>query len=579
MSTATATRPIEETAEGGVYMGITAPAPEAAPAPAGRDERGPSGPQPLVVPGVPAAVSAVELATIAGSTAAWAGGVPGLVTAGAVAGATAVAAGVRRARARRASRSGGIGGRTVAGTGGGRSRGGLRSGGGGLASRVRSALAGRRAGAAGRGTGTGRAGASAGQRATPGGRAAAAFAQRAGRGAAATTRTVPPGGRASTGRPATGTAAANRARGPLSRLLGKGGPGGRAAGGRGLFGRQSGPTSGGGLGSRRNGSGSGNGGTSRGGRPRGGSTPTSRDGRWSSNGATDRLRDQARQRKALRDNAKRAYWAAQRARRDNGWMVREVIATAPTARAARSATYRIVYGRAKVAGPPSAPAPIRALHAGGWAAGAWAAAAGYAAWSRHWQAQQLLALGATVPHRGYVVASRIRSTMPDTPTVPFVVPAPRPSAPRLPTWRTTTGPTPVSPTGPVSPVRPGLSTPHSSGGLTVSRFNLSDLAMEQAARAARYTPDSMAFFGGDLTQWPDAIGHLAIALSTFVKRGSAEYPVHPVVMEKLAEVYQALGTAASAANEVPVLFSRAHSIDLSRHQAPRPGEHLWNVPR
>ncbi|MBW4717421.1 hypothetical protein [Saccharothrix obliqua] len=274
----------------------------------------------------------------------------------------------------------------------------------------------------------------------------------------------------------------------------------------------------------------------------------------------------------MHDTARRAYQEAERARRHRR-MVREVIAEASTARAAASATYRIVYGRTAVLDRPPMLAPVRMARAVGWAAGAWVAATGYAAWQQHWQAQLLLALGSADVHRGYVVADRVRLS--PAHSGPFVirvsVPAPKPLPLRRPAWlRRTTSDNPAAPESFI---------PTSTGGTTVSRFNISDLAMEQAARAARYAPESMAYFGGDLQQWPEAIGHLALALSTFVKRGSAEYPVHPVVMEKLAEVYRALGVAASAANEVPGLFSRAHSIDLARHQAPRPGEHLWNVAR
>ncbi|MFD7653988.1 hypothetical protein ACFV4N_08415 [Actinosynnema sp. NPDC059797] len=286
-------------------------------------------------------------------------------------------------------------------------------------------------------------------------------------------------------------------------------------------------------------------------------------------------------RAALHDTARRAYWEAERARRHHRRMVREVITDAPTPRAAGAATYRIVYGPARVAGRRSALAPVRAVRAVGWAAGAWVAATGYTAWDRHWQAQQRLALGTADPYRGYVVADQVRTAGPVVLVVPIPVPVPKPVVVRLPAWRAAidASPVPIGATGSTTSTPLGSLTPTTTGGIGMSRFHLSDLAAEQAARAARYTPESMAFFGGDLQQWPEAIGHLALALSTFVKKGSAEFPVHPVVMEKLAEVYQALGVAASAANEVPALFSRAHSIDLSRHQAPRPGEHLWNVAR
>lgn len=302
--------------------------------------------------------------------------------------------------------------------------------------------------------------------------------------------------------------------------------------------------------------------------------------RRTSNPIRQAWREAASQRKALRDNARQAYRDAERARGRHR-MVRQIIADAPTPRHARSATYRIVYAPARRAGERPVPlAPLRAVSAAGWATGAWVAASGYAAWSRHWQTQQQLALGVATGNRGYVVAERVRPAPEPKPDSGSVIapPAARPVIVRLPKWRFGTGRAVFGTSGSTTPTQVGSPIP-TSGGNSVSRFNISDLAMEQAARAARYTPDTMAFFGADLAQWPEAIGHLALALSTFVKRGTAEFPVHPQVMEKLAEVYKALGTAAAAANEAPALFSRAHSIDLSRHQAPRPGEHLWNVNR
>ena len=68
-------------------------------------------PAALVVPAKPTAFAAVELTTILGSTAAYAGGVPGLVTVASVAAGSAAVAGIRRARTNRRTR-------TAAGTGG-----------------------------------------------------------------------------------------------------------------------------------------------------------------------------------------------------------------------------------------------------------------------------------------------------------------------------------------------------------------------------------------------------------------------------------------------------------------------------
>jgi hypothetical protein len=244
-------------------------------------------------------------------------------------------------------------------------------------------------------------------------------------------------------------------------------------------------------------------------------------------------------------------------------MVRQTVASAPSARAARAGTYRKLY-RPATGKRPTFKAFPQKVAAGSWSGAAWAFALGYLAWSQHWEAKQRVAQQTATRSRGYVVAERVRPTETPTSAVPAIgehrIPIAVPSRP----VQRALG----------SPVHTITTLTSTNGG---TMFSIADLAAEQAARTARYAPDTMATFGHDLDQWPQAIGHLAIALSTFVKKGSSEYPVSPAVLEKLSEVYRALGTATAAAAEVPGLFSRAHATDLERHQAPRRGEHLWNV--
>ncbi|MBW4719638.1 hypothetical protein [Saccharothrix obliqua] len=487
-----------------------------------------------------------ELVTIAGSTAVYVGGVPGLVAAGAVAGASAAVAGVRQARARRAARFRSAGGRTgtaartgtgdrrrgraarnrnaavgsagsTAGTGGGRRR-------AGLVGRVRAAVARRRAAAGGV---RGAAGGVAGRRIPPGGRTAAVHAQRAGYGTPPVTRAVPRGARATTA-----GGAANTAR--------------RAA-----VGHRTGVNA---SGARSTGHG---GGSSRGSANRQHklADTVQRAQRWW-DAARDVWHDAAEYRALLHDTARRAYWDAESARRHHRW-VRQVVPDVPSPAATAGSVYRHV--RTTTGDDRHTPV-VRMLTATAWAAGTLLTAASYAAWIRHWETQERLALMAAVP--GLPVADHIRTPTADT-SRDLVPPVPA------------RNPVPVRPPHPASVVEATDST----GGTPVSGLGITDLAMEQSARAARYSPDSMADFGHDLNQWPQTISHLALALATFVKKGSAEYPIHPTVMDKLTEVYQALGAAAAAATEVPAVFTRAHATDLARHQAPRPGEHLWNTPR
>lgn len=564
-STQSAAQPVP-TVQGEIVTGPTG-------GPGTGPRRSPSGtgpaPAPLVVPAKPTAFAAAELTTIVGSTAAYAGGVPGLIAAAGLAGGTAAVAGIRRARTNRQARQ-----------------------------------------RAGRGTGTGGTRRVAGGGRQPGRlrRAASALGSKGRRAAAVVTgkgrrRAAGHGAQGGTGRRHTGAVVAGRRPGRLARALGAekrsarraaraaAGTGGRTSrrSGR-LFGRGTGSRAGG----RRNGglfgrgkpnraargAGTGKGGTAHG-TKRGPGLLSKLGGR--SGGLNHHRIQRGRQlaakgiaaatraRKKVRSGRQltmKGMTAATRARRKFR-MVRQTVTGAPSARAARSATYRKLH-------PPTTTGkrhPVKALPAkvtaGGWSGAAWVLAIGYMAWSQHWAVKERIAQDAAARSRGYVVAERVRPTETPTSAQPVLAGNRVPLAlPGRPVRRILAGAVHTITT---------LTSTNNNGGTAM--FTIADLAAEQAARTARYTPESMANFARDLDQWPQAIGHLALALSTFVKKGSAEYPVNPAVMEKLAEVYRALGVATSAASEVPGMFKRVHATDLERHEAPRPGEQLWNVNR
>ena len=85
--------------------------------------------------------------------------------------------------------------------------------------------------------------------------------------------------------------------------------------------------------------------------------------------------------------------------------------------------------------------------------------------------------------------------------------------------------------------------------------------------------------GADLQRLPEALADVAAALQITVQRAQAEYPMHPQVVEVLANCYQAMSQVASTAAEVPTAFQRLHESDIARHEAPRTNEQMWDVRR
>lgn len=491
------------------------------PAGTGTASRAGTAPAPLVVPGVPVAVSAVETATMAVSTAAYAGGVPGMAAMAAIAGGTAAVAGLRRVRRRRAARTAAQ--RAAAGHG--------------TTGRVtgrRSAGLLRRAIAAATG-GRGRAARKAARRAAGIGRAVA------GRRAAA--------------------AALNR-RGDVNRRSAAHPAAGKRA-------------------SRQGGMGRGRGGRWFPGTGRTG-TGRSRAGRkWlGGTGRTNRAKTAG---PGTRSSG-RLGWGTGTGRGGRGALVpirrtvgiaRRAMAKTPSAARAARQTYRAI--RRATAKYPKGHGPrvlrtarhvASGLYSAGWFVGVWSAFLVRRAWAKYWAAQERAMYAAAEQAAGRpplrVVAEVVRH--PHTPeytaATVTAVPAALPSAPvrlALPAAAST----PTDPTN--------------IGGSAV--FSIAELAAEQHARAARYSPESMAEFARDLEQWPQAIAHLGLAMASFTKKGADSWPVNPAVIDRMAQVYQALSAAATAAQEIPALFRQVHVTDLARHEAPRPGERLWNVNR
>lgn len=111
----------------------------------------------------------------------------------------------------------------------------------------------------------------------------------------------------------------------------------------------------------------------------------------------------------------------------------------------------------------------------------------------------------------------------------------------------------------------------------MSGFPLAAAAAEMNAAAASYAPEDMWAVARELDQLPELPGNVALALRTYTARLQGDYPIHPAVIEKLAQLYLAHTQLVRLAAEVGPLFKQVHADDLKREEAPRTGEPMWNV--
>ena len=112
----------------------------------------------------------------------------------------------------------------------------------------------------------------------------------------------------------------------------------------------------------------------------------------------------------------------------------------------------------------------------------------------------------------------------------------------------------------------------------MSAFPLLSSAAEYSAVAHSYAPANPYVIARELDQLPDVTDHVALATRAYAQKlNSSEYPIDPVVSEKLFELYALQARARAIAEEIGPLYRSIHAPDLAREEAPRANEHLWNV--
>ncbi|WP_406078180.1 hypothetical protein OG337_18185 [[Kitasatospora] papulosa] len=106
------------------------------------------------------------------------------------------------------------------------------------------------------------------------------------------------------------------------------------------------------------------------------------------------------------------------------------------------------------------------------------------------------------------------------------------------------------------------------------------VAQDVAHVYSRYEPGHMNQVAAEYEGIPAGIDNVAAAIKLLQVRSNDRYPVDKQIVDAIADVYQLLMAAASAAQELMPNFRRLHAPDISRHEAPRNGEQaegMWDV--
>ncbi|GII91154.1 hypothetical protein [Sinosporangium siamense] len=111
----------------------------------------------------------------------------------------------------------------------------------------------------------------------------------------------------------------------------------------------------------------------------------------------------------------------------------------------------------------------------------------------------------------------------------------------------------------------------------MTAFPLTQVAAEMNAAAAAHAPADMFQVARELDQMAEVPAYVALSIRTYTERLRSEYPIDPVVVDAIYQLYQAQALLTSLAEEIGPLFRKVHADDLRREEAPRTNEPLWNV--
>lgn len=94
---------------------------------------------------------------------------------------------------------------------------------------------------------------------------------------------------------------------------------------------------------------------------------------------------------------------------------------------------------------------------------------------------------------------------------------------------------------------------------------------------SRYLPMDMWDVSRDLDQLHQVPENVARAVAVYTTNLEAAYPVNHRVVQMLGEFYSSIAVSSAMAQQIAAAFRKIHADDIKRREAPRTGEHFWNV--
>lgn len=108
-------------------------------------------------------------------------------------------------------------------------------------------------------------------------------------------------------------------------------------------------------------------------------------------------------------------------------------------------------------------------------------------------------------------------------------------------------------------------------------FPLLDAALEFAAVASKYTPESAHGLAPDFDKLPEVIANLAAGFRNYARRIDETEPVHQAVSNELFNLFNGINQLVAPAELVSALHRNIHEADIARGENPRKNEARWNA--
>ncbi|MEV4179966.1 hypothetical protein AB0J28_00785 [Streptosporangium canum] len=103
------------------------------------------------------------------------------------------------------------------------------------------------------------------------------------------------------------------------------------------------------------------------------------------------------------------------------------------------------------------------------------------------------------------------------------------------------------------------------------------VSADMIGSVSRYLPQDMWDVARDLDQLNQVPENVAMALRTYTTNLDTAYPIDGRVTQMMGEFYASIAKTSAMAQEIARGFRKIHADDIKRKEAPRAGEHFWNI--